>query len=64
MKNNHYYTIGEVAKIFNVSPRTLKNYEKQGKIPKPMRNTSNNWRIYTEEDIEKLKALFFTKPRK
>ncbi|MEA1964755.1 MAG: MerR family transcriptional regulator [Candidatus Aerophobetes bacterium] len=63
MKSDHYYTIGEIAKILDVSPRTLKNYEKQGKIPEPMRNASNNWRIYTEEDIEKLKALFFTKSR-
>jgi len=64
MKNDHYYTIGEAAKILGISPRTLKNYEKRGRIPEPMRNPSNNWRIYTEEDIEKLKALFFTKSKK
>lgn len=61
MRDDNYFTIGEMAKILGISPRTLKNHEKQGKIPKPMRNASNNWRVYTEEDIEKLKAFYFTK---
>lgn len=59
MTNNAFYTISEVAKILGVSTRTLKNYEKQGKIPQPMRSRTNSWRVYTEEDIDKLKALFF-----
>lgn len=60
MENNTFYTITDVARVLGLSARTLKNYEKQGKIPQPRRNPASRWRVYTEEDIEKLKALFFT----
>lgn len=60
MPINTFYTISDVARILGISDRTLKNYENQGKIPKARRDPKSRWRIYTDEDIQKLKALFFT----
>ena len=50
------YHIGEVAKMFRVSPQTLRRYEKQGLIPKPYRRPTNI-REYTDEDIKAIKQF-------
>ncbi len=55
MKSPKYYTLSEVADILGVSKKTVWNWEKAGKIPKPRRDPMNNYRIYAEEDLNKLK---------
>ncbi|MFQ6084174.1 MAG: MerR family DNA-binding transcriptional regulator [Candidatus Aminicenantia bacterium] len=47
-----YLTIGEVAKILGVTPLTLRNWDKGGKL-KAYRNPINNYRIYKPGDIER-----------
>jgi len=46
-----YLTIKEVAKILGITPLTLRNWDKKGKL-KAHRNPINNYRIYKPEDIE------------
>lgn len=46
-----YLTIKEVAKILGVTPQTLRNWDKEGKL-EALRNPLNNYRIYKPEDIE------------
>ncbi len=46
-----YLTIKEVAKILGVTPLTLRNWDKSGKL-KAYRNPINNYRIYKAEEIE------------
>lgn len=46
-----YLTIKEVAKILGVTPQTLRNWDKEGKL-KALRNPINNYRIYKPEEIE------------
>jgi hypothetical protein len=46
----------EVARELGVSERWLREAEKKGKLPKAKRDL-NNWRVYTEEDLQKLKEL-------
>ena len=48
--------VSEVARQLNRSERWLREAEKRGSIPKARRDL-NGWRIYTEEDINRLKAL-------
>ena len=48
--------VSQVARQIGRSERWLREAEKQGKIPTARRDL-NGWRVYTEEDIEKLKAL-------
>lgn len=49
-------TVSETAREVGRSEKWLRNAERNGKIPKARRDL-NNWRVYTEEDIAKLKEL-------
>jgi excisionase family DNA binding protein len=46
-----YLKVKEVSKILGVTPLTLRNWDKAGKL-KAYRNPINNYRIYKPEDIE------------
>jgi len=46
-----YLTIKEVAKILGVTPLTLRNWDRKGKL-RAYRNPINNYRVYKPEEIE------------
>ena len=46
-----YLKIKEVAEILGVTPLTLRNWDKRGRL-KAYRNPINNYRVYKAEDIE------------
>jgi len=46
-----YLTIKEVAKVLGVTPLTLRNWDKVGKL-KAYRNPINNYRVYKPEEID------------
>jgi len=46
-----YLTVKEVADSLGVTPLTLRNWDKSGKL-RAYRNPLNNYRIYKPEDIE------------
>jgi MerR family transcriptional regulator/heat shock protein HspR len=48
------FTVGMVAKMLNVHPRTLRNYEEKGLIV-PTRK--GEWRYYTKRDIHWIECL-------
>lgn len=48
-----YFTIKEAAELLGVTPLTLRNWDKSGKLPAG-RNPLNNYRVYRREDIEEL----------
>jgi len=48
-----YITVTQAAKILDVSPLTLRNWDKNGKF-KARRHPMNNYRVYKIEDIETL----------
>ena len=47
-------TIREAAKILDVSPDTLRRWDKAGKF-KAIRHPMNNYRMYSIQTIKKLK---------
>ncbi|MGB9731065.1 MULTISPECIES: heat shock protein transcriptional repressor HspR [Calditerrivibrio] len=55
MKDRPLYAISIVAEMLNIHPQTLRQYERCELI-KPSR-TIGNVRLYSEEDIEKLKFI-------
>ena len=57
LKIKRYYSVKDVIEILRIARRTLYNWEKAGKIPKPKRNKLSNYRLYTIEDIKKIKKL-------
>ncbi len=46
-----YLTVNEVAKIFGVTPLTVRNWDKKGALV-AHRNPVNNYRVYKIEDVE------------
>ncbi|ASA25814.1 MerR family transcriptional regulator [Paenibacillus donghaensis] len=50
------YTVGQLSKLTGVSVRTLHYYEKLGLL-KPDRNTGNQYRSYSENDILRLQKI-------
>lgn len=55
--NNHRYTAQRVAEALGIFKRTLFNWEAAGKIPKAKRDPMNNYRYYTQEDVDLLKRI-------
>jgi len=51
--NNKYLTIKEAAEFLGVTPLTLRNWDKNGKL-KASRHPMSNYRIYKLEDLERL----------
>lgn len=47
------YSIGEISKITGISKDRLRNYEKMG-IVEPQREMDNQYRFYTEQDIDRI----------
>jgi DNA-binding transcriptional MerR regulator len=51
-----YYRVKDVEKLIDRDKATLFRWEKEGKITPPDRD-SRGWRLYKEEDLEKMKEL-------
>jgi len=52
-KITDYFRIKEAAAMIGVSPSTLRNWEKLGKL-KAHRNPNNKYRLYKKSDLEQL----------
>jgi len=54
-KSQPIYMIGAVSKMLGMHPQTLRGYDRKGVlIPK---RSDGNTRLYSEEDVEKLKFI-------
>ncbi len=49
--SDQFITIKQAASILGVSPLTLRNWDKNGKL-KAYRHPMNNYRVYKIEDLE------------
>lgn len=52
-----YYSIGEVAEIFNVAPSLIRFWESEFDIIKPKKNRKGN-RQFTKEDIDNVRIIY------
>lgn len=52
-----YYSIGEVAEIFDVSTSLVRYWENEFDILKPKKNKKGN-RLFTKKDIENLHLIY------
>lgn len=46
----------EFAKLFDVHVDTVKNWQKRGILP-DRRDQVNNYRVFTQKDVEKIKEM-------
>ncbi len=54
------YTTQSLSKLAKVSPRTLRYYDQIGLL-KPIRKSSNGYRIYGQNEVDKLQQILFYK---
>ena len=52
-----YYSIGEVAKMFNVNASLIRFWEKEFDIIKPQKNKKGN-SLFTQEDVDNFYIIF------
>ena len=52
------YTVNKLAKMAGVSPRTLRYYDQFGLLS-PARATENGYRIYGQNEVNRLQHIFF-----
>jgi DNA-binding transcriptional MerR regulator len=52
-----YYSIGEVADLFNVAPSLIRFWESEFDIIKPKKNRKGN-RQFTREDIDNVRTIY------
>ncbi|MFD2542245.1 MerR family transcriptional regulator [Lacinutrix gracilariae] len=57
LPEKRYYSIGEVAKAFNVNTSLIRFWEKEFDVLKPKKNAKGN-RKFTPEDITNLKLIY------
>ncbi len=53
----HYYSIGEVAKMFNLSISNIRFWEQEFEILKPKKNKKGD-RFFTKQDVSNLKVIY------
>ncbi|MFH1161462.1 MAG: MerR family transcriptional regulator [bacterium] len=52
-----YYSIGEVAELFEVNPSLIRFWEKEFDILKPKKNKKGN-RLFTKSDLDNLRIIY------
>jgi DNA-binding transcriptional MerR regulator len=55
--DRRYYSIGEVAKAFDVNASLLRFWDKEFDILKPRKNAKGN-RMFTPEDVKNIQLIF------
>jgi len=57
LPEKRYYSIGEIAKAFNVNTSLIRFWEKEFDILQPKKNAHGN-RKFTSEDLKNLKLIY------
>ena len=57
-KDKLYFSIGEVAKAFDVNASLIRFWDKEFDILKPKKNAKGN-RQFTQEDVKNLKLIYY-----
>jgi DNA-binding transcriptional MerR regulator len=58
LPEKRYYKIGEVAKAFGVNTSLIRFWENEFDVLRPKKNKKGN-RLFTTEDLENLKLIYF-----
>ncbi|KUF45524.1 MerR family transcriptional regulator [Myroides marinus] len=57
LPDKRYYSIGELAKAFDVNTSLLRFWEKEFDIIKPRKNAKGN-RMFTPQDVQNLQLIY------
>ncbi|WP_309609529.1 MerR family transcriptional regulator [Flavobacterium sp.] len=56
-ENKRYYSMGEIAKAFDVNQSLIRFWDKEFDILKPKKNAKGN-RMFTPDDVKNLQLIF------
>jgi DNA-binding transcriptional MerR regulator len=57
MRYKAYLNTAEVAELFGITKQTVLNWIRQGKIIEPERNPVNNYRLWSESDVQRVRDM-------
>ena len=57
MADKLYYSMGELAEMFDVNTSLIRHWESQFDILRPKRNKKGN-RLFSPQDVESLKLIY------
>lgn len=57
LPEKRYYSIGELAKAFNVNASLIRFWDKEFDVLKPRKNAKGN-RMFTPEDVKNLQLIY------
>jgi DNA-binding transcriptional MerR regulator len=57
LPEKRYYSIGELARAFNVNASLIRFWDKEFDVLKPKKNAKGN-RMFTPEDVKNLQLIF------
>lgn len=57
LPEKRYYSIGELAKAFNVNASLIRFWDKEFDVLKPKKNAKGN-RMFTPEDVKNLQLIY------
>ena len=52
-----YMLSHEVAGLFGVTTQTLYNWLRKGKVPEPKRNPVTGYRLWTPQDVQRIRQF-------
>jgi DNA-binding transcriptional MerR regulator len=56
-ENKRYYSMGEIAKAFNVNQSLIRFWDKEFDVLQPKKNAKGN-RMFTPEDVKNLQLIY------
>lgn len=59
---NEYLLVTEAAEFLGVSPNTIRNWARDGKVPE-FRHPMNNYRLFRLKDLEKVRRTLASPKR-
>jgi DNA-binding transcriptional MerR regulator len=57
-RDTRFLKSAEVAEALGVSKVTLKTWLRTGKIPEPARDQNNGYRLWTTQDVDRIRQSF------
>jgi predicted DNA-binding transcriptional regulator AlpA len=54
-RSAHHLTTAQVARLLGVTKKTLYRMLQDGRIPEPVRNPDNNYRLWIPQQIEAIR---------
>lgn len=56
-RHRHFLNTAEVAALIGITKQTILNWIRSGRIDEPQRNPVNNYRMWSENDVARIRHM-------